>query len=163
MSLNTIFSRKSTGDRDISWWISTVFGLGFCTKAPGTVASVVAFLVYGFCPVPLYAIAAVFAAGVWASWRYCDRRGLRDPGEVVIDEVVGTWIAMYGHRGGFLLPALFLFRIVDIIKPFPVGMAERLPGGLGIMADDVAGGLLVNLILLAVRWLYLGGGWSSIL
>jgi phosphatidylglycerophosphatase A len=163
MSQNTTFSQRSAANRDLPWWISTLCGLGFLTKAPGTLASVVAFFIYGFFPVPLYAIAAVFALGVWSSWKYCDRRGVEDPGEVVIDEVVGMWIAMYGHGGGFLLPALFLFRIVDIIKPFPVNLSERLPGGLGVMADDAVGGFLVNLILIGIHWLYYGGGWSAIL
>jgi len=70
---------------------------------------------------------------------------------------------MYGMPSGFFLPALFLFRVVDILKPFPVNASEKLPGGWGIMADDIVGGILVNLLLTFIRWLYIGGGWSHIL
>jgi phosphatidylglycerophosphatase A len=52
---------------------------------------------------------------------------------------------------------------VDILKPFPVNASEKLPGGWGIMADDIVGGILVNLLLTFFRWLYIGGGWSHIL
>ena len=70
---------------------------------------------------------------------------------------------MYGLPSGFFLPALFLFRVVDILKPFPINTAEKLPGGWGIMADDIVGGIIVNLILMLIRWLYLGGGWNLFL
>ena len=57
------------------------------------------------------------------------------------------WISLYALPASLSLPAFFLFRVVDILKPFPVSAAERLPGGVGIMADDVVGGVMVNLFL----------------
>ena len=69
--------------------------------------------------------------------------GRTDPGFVVIDEVAGQWIALLGSpadwRHGVI--ALVLFRLFDITKPFPVRRLERLPGGWGIVFDDVAAGL----------------------
>lgn len=76
--------------------------------------------------------------------------GRKDPGAIVIDEVVGMAVALLGLPltpatiiGGFIL-----FRLLDIIKPFPVGWLDRrLSGGTGIVADDVAAGIIANLIL----------------
>jgi len=98
----------------------------------GTVASAAAFLVYIVVPVPLWLVLAVALLGVVAAGRYSLGQNREDPSEVVIDEVVGTWIAMTGLSPGLGLPALFLFRVFDIIKPFPVNTAEKLPGGKGI-------------------------------
>ena len=134
-------------DRKTFELISTVFGLGRFSPMPGTLASVAAFIVYAAFKPSWWIILLVLLAGVYSSDAYSRNRGLSDPSEVVIDEVVGTWIAMYHLPSGFALPALFLFRIIDIIKPFPVNRAEDLPGGIGIMADDVVGGIITNLIL----------------
>lgn len=160
MPLNTTFLRKLPGNKDFFWCAATLCGLGFFTTMPGTVGSVAAFFVFALYPIPLAGLLAVVVLGVWASHQYSLREGKTDPGEVIIDEVAGTWIAMYGLPSGFFLPALFLFRIFDILKPFPVNAAEKLPGGWGIMADDIVAGILVNIILSVIRWLYFGGGWS---
>ncbi len=162
MGTNMIFMRKFQGSRNLPWCISTLCGLGFFTSMPGTVGSVAAFLIYILYPVPLVLLLAVIAGGVWASHQYCRRECKTDPREVIIDEVAGTWIALWGLPSGYFLPALFLFRIVDILKPFPVSASEKLPGGWGIMADDLVGGLLVNLILTGIRWLYFQGGWEAL-
>ena len=162
MPLNTTFLRKLPGNKDFSWCAATLCGLGFFTAMPGTVGSVAAWLVFALYPVPLAGILAVVFLGVWASHQYSRKEGKTDPGEVIIDEVAGTWISMYGLPSGFFLPALFLFRIFDILKPFPVNASEKLPGGWGIMADDIVAGILENSILSVIRWLYFGGGWSSI-
>jgi phosphatidylglycerophosphatase A len=130
---------------------------------PGTLGSLAAFFVYVVFPVPWYLIVAVAALGVYTSDVYSKKTGVTDPKEVIIDEVVGTWISMYALPSGFFIPALFLFRIIDILKPFPVNASEKLPGGWGIMADDIVGGILVNLILVLLRWLYFGGGWGLFL
>jgi phosphatidylglycerophosphatase A len=160
MPLNTTFLRKLPGNKDFFWCAATLCGLGFFTAMPGTVGSVAAFFVFALYPIPLAGLLAVVVLGVWASHQYSLREGKTDPREVIIDEVAGTWIAMYGLPSGFFLPALFLFRIFDILKPFPVNAAEKLPGGWGIMADDIVAGILVNIILSVIRWLYFGGGWS---
>ncbi|MFP4482605.1 MAG: phosphatidylglycerophosphatase A [Thermovirgaceae bacterium] len=141
---------------------STCLGIGFLTNMPGTVASAVAFLVYLLVPVPLLIVLALGVLGGFAAQRYALGQSREDPSEVVIDEVIGTWIAVTGLPPGLGLPALFLFRVFDIIKPFPVNTAEKLPGGLGIMADDVVAGLYANVIVRAVEWLFLAGGFATV-
>jgi len=160
MPLNMTYLQKLPGNKNFYWHISTLCGLGFFSSMPGTVGSIAAFLVYPVLPFPIAAIIGIVALGVWTSQRYASQEGKKDPKEVIIDEVAGTWIAMFGLPSGFSLPALFLFRILDILKPFPVNAAEKLPGGWGIMADDIVAGLLANIILTVIRWLYFGGGWN---
>jgi len=125
---------------------------------PGTVASFAAVAAAILLPVNVVLIILLSVLGGVTSWSYSKRIGIKDPPEVVIDEVVGMWISLYGLGPRFFLPALGLFRILDIIKPFPVRNVEKLPGGVGIMADDVLAGILANLILRGVSWLLLGEG-----
>ena len=160
MPLNMTYLQKLPGNKNFYWHASTLCGLGFFSSMPGTVGSIAAFLVYPVIPVPILAIIGIIALGVWTSHRYAVQEGKKDPKEVIIDEVAGTWIAMFGLPSGFSLPALFLFRILDILKPFPVNASEKLPGGWGIMADDIVAGLLANIILTVIRWLNFGGGWN---
>jgi len=95
------------------------------------------------------AVAALIA--VIGGWRVIAAATTEpDPGWVVIDEVAGQWIAMLALPGPSVaggLAALALFRLFDIAKPGPIGWAERLPGALGIMADDVLAGALAALVL----------------
>ena len=132
--------------------IATLCGAGFLTKAPGTVGSVIAALISAFINVNIYAILLIIILGVWASCRAEQILGSgyakeHDPGCIVIDEAVGVWFAVLFLPKAFIIPALVLFRIVDILKPWPVYLFERLPSGWGIMADDIAGGIIVNLLL----------------
>ena len=74
--------------------------------------------------------------------------GSGDPSEVVIDELAGMWIALLGStQWQYWIAAFLVFRLLDIIKPFPANVAERLPGGWGIMADDVVAGVQTVLVL----------------
>jgi len=141
---------------------STCLGIGFLTNMPGTLASAAAFAVYLLYPVPIWMIGLLGVLGAFTTGRYSLGENKEDPSEVVIDEVVGTWIAMTGLSPGLGLPALFLFRVFDIIKPFPVNTAEKLPGGLGIMVDDVVAGVYANVIVRAVEWLFLAGGIAAV-
>ena len=86
-----------------------------------------------------------------------------DPPEVVIDEVAGCWTACWGFDPTYAIVGLFLFRIIDITKPFPVRQMEKLPGGIGIMADDIAGGIMANLLIRAMRWFFYEGGMETVL
>lgn len=139
--------------------IATAGGAGYLTKMPGTVGSAVACVLFVLLPIRWWVILAVMAAGIWAGDVYARRKGVTDPSEVVIDEVVGMWISLYALPPSFLIPAFVLFRIVDVIKPVPVCTAEKLPGGWGIMADDVLGGVITNLIFQAIAWVVWGDGW----
>jgi phosphatidylglycerophosphatase A len=132
--------------------VATWFGCGYSPVAPGTVGTVGALpLVYllatlGTVPYWLGTV-AVTALGVWASGRYARARGEKDPSSAVIDEVSGTLIAVGFVLGAGLLPAvaaILLFRLFDIWKPGPVDTVQKLPGGLGVMADDVLAGILAG-------------------
>ncbi|PIE55531.1 MAG: phosphatidylglycerophosphatase A [Dethiosulfovibrio peptidovorans] len=156
--------------RTWAWAVATLGGLGGFSSMPGTVASLVACLaVLPVISTGLLGIGILLGSslGVWASSCYALERGIQDPPEIVIDEAVGIWIAMLGHVTvgtlGYALPALFLFRVFDILKPVPVSTAERLPGGWGIIADDVVAGVLANALLWLLRWLYLQNGLSWLL
>ena len=142
--------------------LATFFGLGLAPLAPGTVASAAAALGYRFLlhglPGPFYAVLvlALFFAGTAVSARYAFELGRPDPRRIVIDEVCGQLIALAFLPAGWLPVGVSfaLFRFFDIIKPWPLRKLETLPGGWGIMADDVGAGLaaavLARLILLVV-------------
>ena len=133
--------------------VSTCLGLGFLTKMPGTLASFAAVAVAMLLSINAVLIILLAVLGGIASWSYSKRIGVKDP-----SEVVRMWISLYGFGSHFFLPALGLFRILDIIKPFPIKNAEKLPAGIGIMADDILAGLLTNIILRGLSWFFLSGG-----
>jgi phosphatidylglycerophosphatase A len=106
----------------------------------------------------------VVIVGVWASAAEARRRGGEDPGPVVIDEVAGQWLTMVPalllleaqtplHVGLAAVAGFFLFRFFDVAKPWPVRRFERLPGGVGIMADDVAAAVLAGAVLALALYL----------
>jgi phosphatidylglycerophosphatase A len=130
---------------------------------PGTVASFAAVIVAFFIPVGPVLILSVIVLGLFASGIYAKTVEKEDPGEIVIDEVAGMWIALFAHSPAMFVPAFGLFRILDIIKPFPIRNLEKLPGGVGIMADDIAAGVLANVILRSVWWLLFCGGIERLL
>lgn len=154
-------------------FVATVGGVGRSPWAPGTVGSAVAVVLYmlalGLSPlVRLAILVGIALLGVWASAQTSAELGVDDPSSVVIDEVCGQWIALIGHVAvGADLPLAFAgfacFRLFDILKPWPVGALERLPGGWGIMADDLAAGVLANLLLAAVRYATMGAGVTGLL
>lgn len=147
----------------VAIWCSTVFGIGYTPFAPGTMASLVALpvgyllhLSYGVLGV-LFAGLVIFAVGIWASGAHARSIGRDDPGTSVIDEIAGQLFAMLlitpaGHPSDWLqiVTAFVLFRFFDIAKPWPISRLERLHGGVGIMADDAAAGLVSAAILFAV-------------
>ena len=138
-----------------AWTVATFFGAGFGKPGPGTWGSVAAVLLwaaYAFAFQPtahallialLIGIALTLLIGIPAATIVARESGRHDPGFVVIDEVAGQWVALIGSHANWrhALIALLLFRIFDILKPFPVRQLERLPEGWGIVFDDVAAGL----------------------
>jgi phosphatidylglycerophosphatase A len=133
--------------------LATVFGVGCIPVAPGTFGSAAGLLVWTLLPaapvVHAGTMAIVFVIGSWAggiSERHYQRT---DPGQVVIDEVLGMLITLFlnpvGWRGAVV--ALVLFRAADVIKPYPANRLERLPGGIGVMADDAMAAIYANLAL----------------
>lgn len=144
-----------------TWYglIATLGTLGRYTKMPGTIGSITACAIWMICGgLPWWIIAVVAVTGTIAADKYEKACGRTDPGEVVIDEVVGCWISCLGLSITYAVVALFTFRIVDITKPFPINKTERLPGGLGIMADDMLGGVIVNIILRILHWMFFESG-----
>lgn len=141
-------------------WLATCFGLGKVTYAPGTVTSAVA-TVFGVplvllgWKVLLLAFVAVTAIGIPACGAYARAVRIHDPGDCVLDEVAGQWLALVpvaAALDGEYWPAYFVaflaFRLFDIWKPWPVWWAEqRLPGGTGIVGDDVAAGIYAALVV----------------
>ena len=155
--------RSSPASESLARAIAGGFGCGRAPRAQGTVASAAATLVAAFllatAPVllPLFAIAALLA-GLWAIRRLALTD---DPGWVVIDEIAGQWIALFAVARFSPLPLLagfLLFRLFDILKPGPIRAAERLPGALGVMADDVLAAAAAALVLLAARFAFPGVG-----
>jgi phosphatidylglycerophosphatase A len=147
--------------------IATLGGLGrIVPRAPGTVASLLTVVVawglsavYGQLLVIVAAIAAT-AVGFWGAELYARQSGTKDPSECVIDEVAGQLFACaFAPRA--LVPyalAFVFFRALDIVKPWPIGAAERLPGGLGIMADDVIAGVVAGVLVAILFRAHLLGG-----
>lgn len=142
--------------------IASVFGIGYFPFASGTVASLAAMplgalmLLHGGGMVLAAASLVAFAIGVWACGDHVRATGREDPSECVIDEVAGQWLAC--AFAAVSLPSLalafFLFRLFDIWKPWPVGWADReLPGGLGVMADDMIAGLMAGVLVAVAGYL----------
>ena len=142
-------------------FVATVGYCGYFPFAPGTVGSAAGLVFYalvwwsGSPAVEVMLIAALFAVGVWAGTIAEQYFGGIDPGPIVVDEVVGMLITLafipVGWSGA--LAGFVLFRIFDVIKPFPAARFERLHGGLGVMADDAMAAVYANLSLRALIWL----------
>jgi len=143
--------------------ISTWFGCGYSPVAPGTVGSAaaigIALLIEhyaGWRPLLFGALAIIVSVpAIWAAAETARQANMKDPQFIVVDEVVGQWLALAGARAlnwKCWLAAFLLFRLFDIWKPFPVRQLESLPGGAGIVADDLMAGLYAALVLLLAGW-----------
>ena len=139
--------------------IATVGGVGYVPFAPGTFGSAAGLLLWFLLPAsPLvqgFTIVAVMAVGSWSATVAERHFGGIDPGQVVIDEVMGMLITLFLNPVGWIgaLVAFLLFRLADVIKPFPANRFESLPGGLGVMADDGMAAIYANLALRTGLWL----------
>lgn len=132
-------------------WFEKLIGSGFYTGyvpiASGTFGSLVAIVIYiipGFerLEIIIPAIIILFFYGLFVSSKFEKVYG-KDPSQCTVDEVVGTWIALIALPKSFLIvfTTFLIWRVLDIIKPFPAAASENLPGGLGIMIDDVISGV----------------------
>ena len=151
-------------------WVATTFGLGDILPAPGTFAGSLPTACLWFCLAwslgqspwlfiwTTIAMIASVVAGIWAAEVEIERRSNKDPGPVVIDEVAGQLLTylcalpLWSFRGpadaAMMAGAGFvLFRIFDILKPWPIGRLERFKGGLGVMADDLGAGVAAGILL----------------
>ena len=136
--------------------LATVFGVGYVPLAPGTWGSAVGLLLWMVLPASAapqaIAIVALFVIGSWSGGVAERHFGVTDPAPVVIDEVMGMLITLFLNPVGWTgaAGALVLFRIADVVKPFPANRLERLPAGVGVMADDAMAAIYANLVLRAM-------------
>lgn len=171
-------SSPPTGKKTLwAWTVGTFFGAGLLKPGPGTWGSVAAvvlwmvpacggerltFLVssrqwflpsYWLHGLTLFVALLAAAIGVPAATVVAEESGREDPGHVVIDEVAGQWLTLAACRPDWMhaILALVLFRLFDITKPWPIRKLEALPGGWGIMLDDLAAGVFGAIVLLAIQ------------
>ena len=168
-------SKKSSADY-VALAVATC-GVGYLPLAPGTWGSLLALVfyfvlhrqwfpqtdlppsaIYTFLLVQLVTVLAVTVIGTWAASRTERVLRIKDPGKVVVDEVAGQLIALLAVPAGIwrgfpvtVLSAFILFRLFDIVKPYPARKLEAMHGGLGIMADDLVAGLYAFLGVMLIR------------
>jgi phosphatidylglycerophosphatase A len=144
--------------KSVALTLSTWFGCGYFPFGPGTVGSLAAVLIAaavdhwlgGTRHFLFGSFFLLLVPATWASTVTATATGKEDPGFVVVDEVLGQWVTLLGvssYSVRSFAAGFILFRIFDIWKPWPVRKLERLPGGYGIVADDLAAGLYGALIL----------------
>ena len=149
--------------RDPLHLLSLGFGSGLSPKAPGTAGSVVGLLIYilfmqSLSPL-VYALLVLAAClvGIYLCGRTAQALGVHDHPGIVWDEFAGLWLALFALPAGWLWPLLgfALFRLFDILKPWPISWLDRhVHGGLGIMVDDILAGVLAGICLqLLIVWL----------
>ena len=155
--------------------IATIFGIGYLRPAPGTWGSLFAIIlailivevfgVIGF----IFALLSITIFGWWATSVYLKQIKTKDPSEVVIDELVGQWIAVlpiaisafyfklepFDLWPGWISSFLF-FRIFDILKPSLIGWADEKTGALGVMLDDIFAGIAAAICTITFAVLYHG-------
>ncbi len=133
--------------------IASVFYIGYLPIAPGSIGSFAALFFYNFVkddPVVMAgSIIVCFLLGLLTAGRVEVLLDDKDASEIIIDEFTGMLIALYllPSTMFYVVSAFLLFRFFDIVKPKPINRLEKLPGGFGIMMDDVAAGVYANLIL----------------
>jgi phosphatidylglycerophosphatase A len=155
-------SRSVTFTTRLALAIATVGGIGWAPVAPGTVASAVTIVALWLLALSraqlIVAFVVVTLVGIWAAEHAERALGTKDPGAIVIDEVAGMTLSV------LVVPltvpvavlAFLLFRVFDIVKPAPARQSQVLPGGAGVMVDDLIAGLYALIIVVALRALL---GW----
>jgi phosphatidylglycerophosphatase A len=140
--------------------LATWFGCGYFPKGPGTAGSLGALIVawpLRHQPAWFFALLALIllAPAIWSAGSTALQVGRKDPQIVVIDEVIGQWVALAGalrYAPAAWIAAFLLFRAFDVWKPWPIRQLERLPGGTGIVMDDVLAGIYAGLVLYLAGW-----------
>jgi phosphatidylglycerophosphatase A len=139
--------------------IATALGAGYSPIAPGTCGTAVTVpLAFALAPLPLWqfliVLLAITLVGIWAAGRADRAWGTHDSGRIVVDEVAGYLTTMALVDRGHWIPLLVgfvVFRVLDIVKPPPIRWLDRnVPGGFGVVIDDVAAGVLGMVIMLAL-------------
>ena len=141
--------------RRLGVFIATCAYAGYAPVAPGTFGSAVGLVVYylvrrqASTAIELATIAVMLVVGLWSATEAEHHFGGIDPGPVVIDEVIGMLITLALHPVNLAgaVTGFFIFRLLDVVKPWPAGRLEHLPGGFGIVLDDVMAGIYGNLVM----------------
>jgi phosphatidylglycerophosphatase A len=141
--------------RRLGVFIATCAHVGYAPVAPGTFGSAVGLVVYYLVrrqtstAVELGAIALILVVGLWSATEAEHHFGGIDPGPVVIDEVIGMLITLALHPVNVVgaIIGFFIFRVLDVVKPWPARRLELLPGGFGVVLDDVMAGVYGNLLM----------------
>ena len=150
--------------RHLASWIATFGGSGLISPASGTWGTLAAlpfgiyFLNTGGASLLLSIAVLFFILGLWASKHVEQMMREKDSGNIVVDEAVGLWIALIPslYTNLSIALAFILFRIFDILKPFPIGwLDKRYKGAMGVMIDDVVAGIYAAFILIGLRY----AGW----
>ena len=133
--------------------IATSLGVGYAPIASGTWGSAAGLVLWALLPADTTTqavwIVGLFIVGSWAAGVTERYYGRTDPGEVVVDEVMGMLLTLFMTGVGWTgaVAGFFLFRLFDIVKPFPARRLEHLPGGVGVMADDAMAAIYANIAL----------------
>jgi len=134
-------------------FLATGFFVGYSPFAPGTMGTLVAFLLYAILPttIPFYwmLILCLIIGGTMISHQAENIIGEVDSPQIVIDEICGYFIAMafLPKTLGLMVVGFIIYRLLDVIKVYPMKKLEMLAGGLGIMLDDICAGIITNIIL----------------
>ena len=141
--------------RRIGVFIATCAYIGYAPVAPGTFGSAIGLAVFyavrhrGSMAVEAATIVALLAIGLWSATEAEHHFGGIDPGPVVIDEVIGMLItlAFIPVNAAGAITGFFIFRLLDVVKPWPARRLEHLPGGFGVVLDDVMAAMYGNLVM----------------
>ena len=141
--------------RRLGLFVATCGYLGYVPVAPGTFGSALGLVVFfavrssGSVTVELSVIALLFAVGLWCGTVAEHHFGGIDPGPVVLDEVLGMLVtlALLPVNTAGAIVGFLVFRVLDVLKPWPSARFEKLPGGLGVMSDDAMAAIYGNLVM----------------
>lgn len=139
--------------RAVALAFATSLGVGYVPVAPGTFGSLAGLVLWWFLPpsaaVQAAVIVALFVIGSWSATVAEQAFAKTDPGQVVIDEVMGMVITLFMFPVGWFaaVAGFFLFRLFDIVKPYPANRFEHLYRGVGVMADDAMAAVYANIVL----------------
>ena len=141
--------------RRLGVFIATCAHIGYAPFAPGTFGSAVGLVVYylvrrqASTTIELATIGVVLVIGLWSATEAEHHFGGIDPGPVVIDEVVGMLMTLALHPVNVLgaITGFVIFRVLDVVKPWPARRLEHLPGGFGVVLDDAMAGVYGNLLM----------------
>ncbi len=150
--------------RDPILLLATGFGTGLAPRAPGTAGTVVGVIAYlalaGLAPtIYLLLLLVLFVLGIWICRHAVRKLGVHDAPSIVFDEIVGILVTLTATplQWPWIVAGFVLFRFFDILKPWPIiWLDKNVPGGLGIMLDDLVAGLFALALLQSAQWAWIG-------